>query len=170
MGSVTANLGAATAPDAWEGVFLSGSGGVFSHYFLDTGLLADLDPTLLTSLFGLVGQEVPEDVTPAKALGAILGLPEESWGHIDRMHPAIQLFQAQMEGSDPMAVARAETLPARMLVCTGDYQVPNFTSHALAGALPDAQVQEVSPDYEGDHHSCLWRDERATAWLAGWWE
>ncbi len=169
MGSVTANLGMATDPSAWEGGFLSGSGGVFSHYFLDTGLLVELDPSLLTSLFGLVGQEVPDDVTPAKALGAILGLPEEAWAHIDRTHPAIQLFQAQMDGSDPMAVARAETLPTRMLICTGDRQVPNFTSHALAEALPDATSLEVSATYEGDHHSCLWRDPRANEVLSGWW-
>ena len=168
MGSVTANLGVATDPSAWEGVFLSGSGGNFSHYFLDTGLLADLDPTLITSLYGLVGQPVPEVVTPATALGAILGLPETAWDHIDRMHPAIQLFQWQMDGSDPMAVARAEELPARMLICNGDYQVPGFTSHALAEALPNAEATEVFPTYEGDHHSCLWREAEADAWLGGW--
>ncbi|MEN9786979.1 MAG: hypothetical protein RLZZ299_2243 [Pseudomonadota bacterium] len=160
LGSVTANLGVSAEPDAWEALFLSGSGGNFSHYFLDTGLLGSLDPSLLTALYGLVGQPVPEDVTPATALGAILGVPEAAWGHIDRLHPAIGLFQWQMDGGDPMAVARAEALPARMLVCTDDWQVPNFTSWALLEAMPDAAGTEVSPTYAGDHHTCLWRDPR----------
>ena len=55
-----------------------------------------------------------------------------------------------------------------MLICNGDYQVPGFTSHALAEALPNAEATEVFPTYEGDHHSCLWREAAADAWLGAW--
>jgi hypothetical protein len=169
LGSVTANLGLAGAPDAYEAAFLSGSGGIFTHYFLDTGLLPTFDPSVLESLFALVGQDVPEDVTAAKALGAILGLDEDAWGHIDRMHPAVQLFQWQMDPSDPMSVAQDELLPTHMIVCTGDYQVPNFTSDALLSLLPQDTSYVVDPatdDY--DPHVCMHREDAGIAGFREW--
>lgn len=171
LGSVTANLAMAADPDGYDTVFLNGSGGVFTHYFLDTGLLVDLDPELIDSLFALVGQTPPEDVTPAKAFGAILGLEEPAWANVDRLHPVMTLFQWTMDPSDPMSVARDETLPAKMLICLGDRQVPNFTSRALVEALPDATSYEIpatSPDY--DPHQCLHREEPAREGLQAWFE
>ncbi len=159
LGSVTSNIGVAAEPDAWQGLFLYGSGGLFTHFFLDTGMLSDLDPTLLDSLFGLVGQTVPDVVTPATALGAILGLDEDAWGQIDRLHPVVGLFQWTMDPSDPMSLARYEALPSWMIICTGDHQVPNFTSEALAEELPDVTVRVVDPtstDY--DPHQCMHRE------------
>lgn len=159
LGSVTSNIGVAAEPDAWQGLFLYGSGGLFSHYFLDTGMLTDIDPSLLDSLFGLVGQDVPDEVTPATALGAILGLDEDAWPQVDRLHPVLGVFQWTMDPSDPMTLARYEALPSWMIICTGDHQVPNFTSEALAGELPDVTVRTVDPTHDDyDPHQCMHRE------------
>lgn len=169
MGSVTANLGLSAEPERYEAAFLSGTGGVFAHYFLDTGLLGDIDPAVIAALFALFGAEEPEEVTTQAALGAALGLPEAAWGNIDRLHPVITLFQWTMDPSDPMAVARDELLPARILKGVGDHQVPNFTTDALSLALPDVTVEDCVPtatDY--DPHSCLWREVEGQQILADW--
>ncbi|MCA9566206.1 MAG: hypothetical protein KC656_00110 [Myxococcales bacterium] len=42
LGSVTSNLGVAMAPDEWDAAFLSGTGGLFLHYFFDTGDAGDV--------------------------------------------------------------------------------------------------------------------------------
>lgn len=169
LGSVTSNIGVAAEPEAWEGLFLYGSGGLFTHFFLDTGLLDDLDPTLIESLFGLVGAEVPDEVTAATALAAIAGLPEEAWPQVDRLHPIVALFQWTMDPSDPMTLARYEALPAWMIECVGDHQVPNFTSEALAEALPDVTLRVVTPttdDY--DPHQCMHREVEGQAVFSDW--
>ena len=169
LGSVTSNIGVAAEPEAWQGLFLYGSGGLFTHFFLDTGMLGDLDPSLIESLFGLVGQPVPDDVTPASALGAIVGLDPDAWDQIDRLHPVVGLFQWTMDPSDPMSLARYETLPSWMIICTGDHQVPNFTSEALAEELPSATVRVVAPttdDY--DPHQCMHREAEGEAVFADW--
>lgn len=169
LGSVTANQGMAAEPDAFEAGFLSGSGGIFTHYFLDTGLLPTFDPTVLASLFALVGQDVPDDVTATAALGAILGLDEAAWAHVDRMHPAVMLFQWQMDPSDPMSVGRDEALPTHMIVCTGDWQVPNFTSDALLAIQPQSTSFVVDPSTDDyDPHACLHREDAGIAGLADW--
>ena len=169
LGSVTSNIGVAAEPEAWQGLFLYGSGGLFTHFFLDTGMLGDFDPSLIESLFGLVGQPVPEEVTPASALGAIVGLDADAWPQIDRLHPVLGLFQWTMDPSDPMSLARYETLPAWMIICTGDHQVPNFTSEALAEGLPSVTVRVVAPttdDY--DPHPCMHRETAGEAVFADW--
>lgn len=169
MGSVTANLGMAAEPEAWGAGFLSGSGGIFTHYFLDTGMLEDIDAEQIAMLFALVGATPPEEVTAPAALGAVLGLDEAAWVNVNRFHPVVGLFQWIMDPSDPMAVARDEALPLELLVCTGDHQVPNFTSEALGEALPDVQIDRVDPtsdDY--DPHVCLHRESAAQAVLDGW--
>lgn len=171
LGSVTANLGAAGEPWAYQGVLLSGSGGVFSEYFLDTGLLENFDSATLESLFALLGQDVPETITAPAALGAALGLEEEAWAHLDRLHPVMGLFQWTMDPSDPMAVARDEQTPALLLAGVGDYQVPNPTSEALAGALPDAELRWCAAQSDYDPHYCLFREAEGEAifrdWLGG---
>ncbi len=168
LGSVTLNIGtAATAPE-WEAVFLSGTGGLFSHYFLDTGLIDEFDPTLLASLFALFGAEAPETVTAAAALGVALGLPEDEWSHIDRLHPVVTLFQWTMDPSDPMATAREETTPALVFLGEGDYQVPNFTTEALAEALPNSTLVRCTPTADYDGHYCLHREQTGPDTLLSW--
>jgi hypothetical protein len=62
-------------------------------------------------------------------------LPEASWARIDRLHPAITLFQWTMDAGDPMSVAGDVDLPVTMIIGPGDLQVPDFTSDALLQAL-----------------------------------
>ena len=168
LGSVTTNLGVAADPDVYEASFLSGSGGVFTHYFLDTGLLAVIDPGLISSLFALLGAEAPEVITTPAVMGAALGLPEPAWEHIDRLHPVLGLFQWTMDPSDPMSIARDVTVPTTMLVGVGDYQVPNFTSWALIEALPDARHTDVEASYDYDPHWVLHREQAGAQVLADW--
>jgi hypothetical protein len=171
LGSVTSNLGVAGRPGAWESVFLSGTGGVFSHYFLDTGLLNTLDPALVAALFPALGAAPPEVLDIQSVAGAVLGVPEASWPLLDRTHPFLLLFQWTMDPSDPMSVARDERLPAFLSISPGDFQTPDFTAEALAVALPQAQVTQCQARGDYDPHSCLWREpegpEILRAWLRG---
>lgn len=168
LGSVTANLGIAADPGVYEASFLSGSGGVFAHYFLDTGLLGVIDASLISSLFALLGADAPDVVTIPAVLGAAVGIPEAAWGQLDRLHPVIGLFQWTMDPSDPMAVARDVDVPTTMIVGIGDYQVPNFTSWALLEALPDAIHTDVAPSYDYDPHWVLHREAEGAQVLADW--
>ncbi len=168
MGSVTANLALAGAPEAWSGAFLSGSGGLFAHYFLDTGMLADFDPALFASLFAALGADMPEELTPAAAMGAVLGLEEEAWDQLDRLHPAVTLFQWTMDPADPMSAARAEELPITILMGVGDHQVPNFTTEGLQQALPQAELWPCEAGGDYDPHYCLHREQEGWDILAEW--
>jgi hypothetical protein len=159
MGSVTSNLGVAATPEVWDSVFLSGTGGLFMEYFLQTGLIHTIDPAVFDSLFALLGADAPSEITPANVLGAGLDLPPEAWPAIDRLHPLSTLFQWMMDPSDPMTVARDEQTPALVFIGVGDWQVPNFTSEALSEALPIAQVVECVPTWDYDPHYCLHREQ-----------
>jgi len=168
LGSLTTNLGLAMDPDAHSGALLSGTGGVLSHYFLDTGLIDDIGPDLIAQLFSLFGTEPPDEVTAPKAMGAALGLPPSTWDGIDRLHPVITIFQWTMDPSDPMSVARDEHVPTRVIVPVGDHQVPNFTSWALATALPDVDVVQCEALWDYDPHYCMHRELQGQAILAEW--
>ena len=168
LGSVTANLGVSAEPDAFESVFLSGTGGVLSHYFLDTGLLEDFGNELVDQIFTLFQVDPPDPVTAPAVLGAALGIPEEGWGNINRLHPAMTLFQWTMDPGDPMTVARDETLPATVFIGIDDHQVPNFTSYALATALPDATIVTVEASWEYDPHMVLHREVEGHDALSAW--
>jgi len=171
LGSLTSNLGVAPEPDAYESVLLSGTGGVLTHYFLDTGLIEDLGDTLINQVFALFQVDDPPDpITAPAVLGAAAGLPEEAWDNIDRLHPMLTIFQWTMDPSDPMSVARDEQLPATVLIGVGDHQVPNFTSHALATALPNSQTISIEASWDYDPHVVLHREvpgfEALTDWLS----
>jgi hypothetical protein len=168
LGSVTSNLGLAGAPEAWEAGFLSGTGGVFSHYFLDTGLLTTIEPATLEMLFGLFGAEVPDEVNTVSIAGTVLGLSEPAWDRIDRLHPFFTLFQWIMDPSDPMAVARDEALPISMTIAQGDLQTPAFTAEALSGALPDATVYPCEARGDYDPHLCFFREPEGRAAMTTW--
>lgn len=168
LGSVTANLGSAMDPDGVEAVFITGSGGIFSLYFLETGLLDDIGNDLVETLFALVGAEVPESITTEAALGAILGLEEEAWSHLDRLHPSISLFQWMMDPSDPMAVAKDESLPVHALVAPGDYQTPAFTAYGLVEALPEGTQSTCEALADYDPHYCYWREQAGADAIREW--
>jgi len=169
LGSVTANLGLAMDPAAYEAGLLTGTGGVFTHYFLDTGLLDNsIDADTLALVYGLFGEPVPEEVDPASVLGAALALPEPARAHIDRQHPALHLFQWTMDPSDPMAVARDETVPITVVISPGDWQTPDFTAEALAGRLPTATVRTCEARGAYDPHHCQWREPEGPEILRDW--
>ena len=171
LGSVTSNLGLSIDPQAWRSGFLSGSGGVFTHYALDTGLLGtSIDASLVDSLFALFQADAPDELTVPAILGAALALPPEAWDHIDRLHPVLTLFQWTMDPSDPMSVAPAEQLPLDMIIGLGDYQVPDFTSYALAEALPSCEATACSALSDYDPHLCLHREDEGLAILDAWLE
>jgi hypothetical protein len=169
LGSVTSNLGVAANPDAWESVFLSGTGGLFMEYFLETGLVDTLDPAILESAFAILGAEMPEEITSISVLGAALGMPADAWTELDRLHPLSTLFQWMMDPSDPMTTAQDETAPTTVFIGIGDWQVPNFTSVALSEALPEVTVIQCTPTWDYDPHFCLHREQEGfdafRAWL-----
>jgi len=168
LGSVTVNVGSSATPDAWEANFLSGTGGFFTYYFLNTGLIDQLDTSLLSTLFTILGADVPDPITAPAALGAALGLPESDWSAIDRLHPVINLFQWTMDPSDPMAVARDITTPSLVFLGRGDYQVPDFTTEAFNVALPDSELVECTPTESYDPHYCLHREQLGPTTLQSW--
>lgn len=168
LGSVTANNAMAMDPAGYEAGFLSGTGGVFLHYFFDTGLLADIDPTVIASLFPLVGAQPPEVITTTSVLGAVLGLPEPAWDHLDRLHPGAALWQWMIDPSDPMALARDIEVPVTALIAPGDHQTPDFTAEALVGAMPDAVAVPCHATWDYDPHYCIWREEEGWDALGTW--
>ncbi len=168
LGSVTSNLGLAAEPEAWESAFLVGTGGDFSLYFLETGLLAGQDPELLASLFALFGAPTPSEITTEALVGAVLGVPEPAWEAIDRTHPLLTLFQWTMDPADPMSVARDETTPVTVVIAPGDLQTPAFTAESLATALPMDTVAYCTARGDYDPHQCLWREPEGPELLAAW--
>lgn len=168
LGSVTTNLSLAARPDEWEAAFLTGSGGLFSHYFLDTGLVATMDPATIESIFPLFGVEPPDEITTQSVAGAVLGLEEPAWEHVDRLHPFLTLFQWTMDPSDPMAIARDEALPTVVFIAPGDYQTPDFTAEALAEAQPSASVVYCEARGDYDPHQCFWREPEGPTALGAW--
>jgi hypothetical protein len=75
-----------------------------------------------------------------------------------------------MDPSDPMSVARDEQLPATVFIGIGDHQVPNFTSYALATALPDATVITLEASWDYDPHMVLHRETEGHDVLSDWLE
>ena len=108
-------------------------------------------------LIKLASNENPLGPSP-KAIAALLGVPEEAWDHVDRLHPALGLFQLIMDPSDPMAVAPWSPVPETIVLGVGDYQVPNNTTEWLAEALPDATVIRCEPAGDYDGHYCIYRE------------
>jgi hypothetical protein len=171
LGSNTANLGLAMDPDAYQAALLSGAGGGFASYFLETDLFMDIAPSLLDELFELSGAEMPADPTASEVIGAMLGLEAEAWEQVDRMHPVMNLGQWMMDPADALSTAPDLRTPVTLLMGIGDQQVPNTTTYALEQAL--AGARRVDCEVSGyDPHYCLFRDEQGydalEDWLASW--
>jgi hypothetical protein len=73
-----------------------------------------------------------------------------------------------MDPSDPMAVARDETLPIEMIIGRGDHQVPDFTSDALIRALPEATSQDCEARSDYDPHVCMYREPEGESIVRDW--
>lgn len=162
LGSVTANLGLAMQGELGaEHALLSGAGGLFSVYVTDTGLLSNgsgSTASLAQTLYQLLGTDAPENPTGSSAIGALLGVPEEGWVHVDRLHPAMGLFQLVMDGSDPLAVAAYQQTSTHILKGIDDWQVPNITTDWLAQASPKATLSDCERSYFYDGHYCTFRE------------
>jgi predicted small lipoprotein YifL len=161
LGSVTAHLGLALAGgDGAESSLMSGTGGYFTYYILETGLLSGgSNNTVVEQLGPLLGEDLDPDAGASELLGALLGLPDEARARVDRFHPVLGLFQVIMDGSDALAVARHQVTPETIVLGLEDLQVPEVTTRWLADATPDAEVIECQRQDEYDGHYCTFREE-----------
>ena len=82
---------------------------------------------------------------------------------MDRLHPAMGLFQLIMDGSDPLAVAPYQNASTHILKGLDDWQVPNITTDWLSLALPSATLSECERSYFYDGHSCTFREPAGIA-------
>jgi len=140
---------------------LSGSGGFFSVYVTDTGLLDNGSGStagLAQTLYQLLGVDAPENPTGSSAVGALLGIPEKAWPFVDRLHPAMGLVQLIMDGSDPLAVAAYQAGSIHILKGLDDWQVPNTTTDWLGSAIPQGSVKNCERSYFYDGHYCTFRE------------
>ena len=170
LGSVTANGGLAAGGD-WDAAFLSGAGSVLALNFLESGL-AGTDHGLFETMSQLFNVAIGPDDDLGVVLGAALGLQDdEARARVDRLHPAIGLFQWILDPSDPATFARDEPLPVDVIMGVGDWQVPNRGTQALIDLLPDAELWPCELQSDDDPHHCLFREAEGVGvledWLAG---
>lgn len=144
-----------SAPNA---ILMNGTGGFVSHSVVASDLF-QLDGGVGASILNLVGFEPDPDATPADILGALFGVPESAWGHIDRHHPLALPFQLVIEGADPLAVAGAHTIPVTVFAGEGDSFVPPDGFRWLAEATPFGVLQPCVPAVPYDGHYCVFREE-----------
>jgi hypothetical protein len=164
LGAVTANLGLAMQNGSGaEKSLLSGTGGLFSVYVTDTGLLSNgsgSTASLAQTLYTLLGADAPENPTGSSTMGALFGVPEAAWAHMDRLHPTLGLFQLIMDGSDPLAVAPNQVNDVHIFKGLDDWQVPNVTTDWLAEAIVDSEITECTRSFFYDGHYCIFREAK----------
>jgi hypothetical protein len=171
LGSVTNHIALAMVNgDGADTAFQSGSGGFLANYVVQTGLLGT-ENDVVELLQGLVEADLPPDPNGSEAVGALMGIPEESWEQVDDMHPVFVLFQMIMDPSDPLALAPDQPVPESFLVGIGDLQVPNITTDWLIDALPDARRTDCQAQSDYDPHGCLFIEDDGlstfTEWIQG---
>lgn len=172
LGSVTSHLATAFLPQTFTSTFVSGSGGLLSLFFLDSGLLPRLagDPENLGVILQALNIDPRGPVTPAELIGGLAGVPPGAGrAQIGRDHPVITLAQTLLDPADPISYARRLSLPVHLLRAPGDLQVPNSATDALLGVLPMATLKPCIPtraDY--DPHQCLFREDQGLSALGAW--
>ncbi len=167
LGSVTANNGLAANPD-WGPTLLSGAGSILTLNFLESGL-AGTGHGLFDTLSSLFGIDPSESDDLGYLLAAALGLEdEEARLRVDRLHPAIGLFQWLIDPSDPSTFGHGETLPITVLMGIGDWQVPNAGTEALVEVLPEAALAPCEPLSDYDPHHCAFREPQALEIVGAW--
>lgn len=158
LGSVTAHNGLVlSGGQGSEKALMSGTGGYFTYYVLDTGLLGT-DNDVVTQLEPLVGQDV-SGASPSELVSIMMGLPEEAWPNMNRFHPAMGLFQMIMDPSDPLALAPEQPAHETIVLGYDDWQVPNQTTRWLHEGLPSSELIECMPASEYDGHYCTYREK-----------
>lgn len=174
LGSVTTHLGTAiTGPSAFRSSLVSGSGGLLSLFFLDSGLLPRLagDPQNLGILLMALNIDPATELTSSELIGGLAGVPRgPARAQIRRDHPVITLAQTILDPADPIAYARRLSLPVTFVRGTGDYQVPNSATDALSAALPNANVKRCDARGDYDPHACTFREDAGLAAIRAWLE
>jgi enamine deaminase RidA (YjgF/YER057c/UK114 family) len=171
LGSVTTHLGTALLPGTYQASLVSGSGGIFSLFLLDSGLLPRLagDPENLGIILQALNIDPGAPLTAQELVGGLAGIPRgPGRTAIDRAHPVFTLFQTIMDPADPINHARQLALPITFIRGTGDLQVPNSAQDALAGAVPNATVKRCEPTSSYDPHQCPFREDAGLAAIGAW--
>lgn len=161
LGSVTAHIGLALQQgDGAQSALVSGTGGYFTYYILDTGLLGSGNDVvgLVAPLIG-VDEDTLAQASASELIAALVGVPESAWHHMDRFHPTMGLFQLIMDPSDPLVLAPEQQVPETIVLGVGDYQVPNNTTEWLGQALPDSETVVCEPQSDYDPHHCTYLEE-----------
>lgn len=162
LGSVTAHIGLAGQQGTGaKSALVSGTGGYFTYYILETGLLGTSNDVvgLIAPLIG-VDEDTLATAQASELIAALVGVPESGWEHMDRFHPVMGLFQVIMDPSDPLALAPEQVVPETIVLGVGDLQVPNITTEWLEQTLPDAETVVCTPSVAGyDPHVCTYVEE-----------
>lgn len=171
LGSVTVHLGAVLeGNDGADDVLVSGTGGYFTYYVLETGLLGSGNAVveIIAPLTGFSEEDLLQ-ASPSELIAALMGVPEAAWPGMDRMHPAMGLFQMIMDPSDAISTSAGLVTPETIVLGVGDYQVPNITTDWLAEVLPagsDVVVCEPRADY--DPHHCTYIEPEGIGAMEEW--
>ncbi len=159
LGSVTVHIGLAGQQGTGASAALvSGTGGYFTYYILETGLLGTNNDVvgLIAPLIG-VDEDTLATAAAPELIAALVGVPESGWEHMDRFHPVMGLFQTIMDPSDPLALAPTQVVPETIVLGVGDLQVPNITTEWLQDALPESETIVCTPSNDGyDPHTCTY--------------
>jgi len=141
-----------------DGILINGTSGFKLHSVLASDLFR-LEGTVGETIFRLAGLPVPDDPTPAQALGALFGVPEAAVENIDRFHPLGQPFQLIIDPSDPLALAPEHGTPLTAFFGEGDTFVPADGVAWLADASRDGELVTCTPGADFDGHFCVFREE-----------
>jgi hypothetical protein len=171
LGSVSTHLGTAFLSGTYQATLASGSGGLFALFFLDSGLLPRLagDPANLGILLMALNIDPNAPLTTEELIGGLAGIPRgPGRAAIDLGHPTLMLAQTLLDPADPLSYARRLTLPITIVRGTGDEQVPNSATDALANALPNVTVKHCEPTSDYDPHQCTFREDAGLAAVRAW--
>ena len=142
---------------------LSGVGGLFIFFGIETGMLDKLDPDTLELVRD--GIELYTDIsiegelTPRKVLGSLLGIGPETQSRLDFWHPVASLFQTLVDAGDPASFIPYLTTPETFIEGIGDLQVPNISTDWILGGEADMTVELCHPTWDDyDPHSCTFEE------------
>ncbi len=170
LGSVTAGLALwhHRGENAYSRVLLSGAGGRFSRYFLDSALLDSLSEDQHEGIAGMLrmlGVDRPSRWTPAELFGAVAGIPEAVRTRLDVFHPFFVLLQSVLDPGDPASFAAGIREPVTVFRGIGDRQVPNEATALLVSMLPQVTLIDAELEDGTDPHYALFRTDAALAGL-----
>ena len=142
---------------------LSGVGGLFIYFGIETGMLDKLDADtqdLVRSTIELyTGIEIDGELTARKILGSLLGIGPQTQQRLDHWHPIASMFQTLVDAGDPASFIPYLTAPETFIEGIGDLQVPNISTDWILGGDADMTVELCQPTWEDyDPHSCTFEE------------